>query len=58
MKRAENKSRRNDFTITDHVLLLFNEHDTRIALNWQIHSDDGAASDCIADKGRWLPVVI
>jgi hypothetical protein len=29
-----------NFAITDQVLLLFNEHDTKIALNWQTLSED------------------
>lgn len=27
-----------DFAITDHVLLLFNEHDTKVALNWELYT--------------------
>ena len=27
-----------DFGITDRVLLLFNEHDTKIALNWEFYT--------------------
>lgn len=34
MKIVRNKSGTEDFTITNRVLLLFNEHDARIALNW------------------------
>jgi hypothetical protein len=33
------------FAITDQVLLLFNEHDIRIALNWEPSSSD------VAQKG-------
>jgi len=29
-----------DYSINDHVLLLFNEHDTKIALNWEFYAAD------------------
>jgi hypothetical protein len=33
------------FAISDHVLLLFNQHDTRIALDWEPHPADRGAED-------------
>ena len=34
VKHDLRSSNTQNFAITDHVLLLFNEHDSRIALNW------------------------
>jgi hypothetical protein len=34
-------------SIKDHVLLLFNEHDTRIALNWEVYAADRDRRDAI-----------
>jgi hypothetical protein len=35
MKMQRRVINREDFSITDSVLLLFNEHDTKVALNWE-----------------------
>jgi hypothetical protein len=35
MKTVRNRSSNDSFALSDRVLLLFNEHDTRIALNWE-----------------------
>ena len=36
-----------DHSINDHVLLLFNEHDTKIALNWEFYAADRDRRDAI-----------
>ena len=35
MKKRQSASSHENFAITDNVLLLFNELDTKIALNWE-----------------------
>ena len=42
---------REDFAITDQVLLLFNEHDSRIALNWEFYSAEPDPTDGITPLG-------
>ena len=39
MQRQQSTRSHDDFAIADYVLLLFNEHDTKIALNWGDHTE-------------------
>ena len=39
MKRQLSANDPEDFAITENILLLFNEHDTKIALNWGDHTE-------------------
>ena len=47
MKNVSNDSATGSFALTDHVLLLFNEHDTRIALNWESYTPKFTSRDGI-----------
>ena len=40
MKTIGNKSVSDNLAISDEILLMFNEHDTRITLNWEPGSPD------------------
>ena len=36
-----------NFALTDHVLLLFNEHDSRIALNWESYTPKSSDREAV-----------
>ena len=55
MKHQPHNEDSDNFAITDNVLLLFNEHDSRIALNWEFYTprpnaEDPVISDVVTSR--------
>lgn len=45
MGTFRNNGSSENFAITDQVLLMFNEHDSRIALNWEFYTPKADPKD-------------
>lgn len=58
MKKTSNNRANGNFALTDHVLLLFNEHDTRIALNWETFEPKYSAPSGDQVRSRRIAMVV